>query len=636
MVETLRSLLWFSLMVLAAYGAGRPAAAVLLPCCGDPFGRRLWSIAIGLLAYGTVFAFLGFAGLLYPPLLGVLTLLGDALAVAQLRNGANMRWGVAPQGEQAGEEPLVQLPGELPRPVLAGLLLLWLLVAGASLLSALAPPTAGDALCYHLELPKRFLLDRAVRFLPYSENSTFPLLTEMWYLWGLALDGPVAAQLMHWLAGVLLCLASVWFARPMLGRRWAWVTGSVVLLVPGLNNQMTAPLNDVALALWTTLALAAVWRAINPPWDHRYWLPAGLAAGGAMATKYTAFLVAAAATVWLAWASIRHDAVRRKLLHSVITAAVVAVSVSGIWYLRAAWYRGNPVYPFFDRALSISAHAPASRIDPPDGKRPLRASLPELVCSAWTVTMRPERFGGRAHQLGVLFLAVVPGLLMGRWPRWVIPVLGFCTVYWLLWLGIQQNLRFLLPIVPLLAVPAVWVFSCVQGMGRLPRAVVLTVLAGIFVANTAIAVRRASAHWAVALGVETRTQYLARCEPTWLAAGILADHAGRDARLLSQDYRAFYFPARVVRESVFRRHIAYQKAILSPGDLSRVLRQLGFTHVLLVENESGHGITFDPLLTQLVDRQLASPHADHLVPLAQYRVCDADGAIRRYRLLQLR
>ena len=43
---------------------------------------------------------------------------------------------------------------------------------------------------------------------------------------------------------------------------WAWAAGALVVLVPGVNNQMTAPLNDVALALWTTLAMAAWWRAV--------------------------------------------------------------------------------------------------------------------------------------------------------------------------------------------------------------------------------------------------------------------------------------------------------------------------------------------------------------------------------------
>src|SRR5258708_3718188 len=71
-----------------------------------------------------------------------------------------------------------------------------------SLLSALAPPTACDAMCYHLELPKRFLEQHALVYLPDSDNSTYPMLVEMWYLWALALDGGTAAQLVHWCLGI--------------------------------------------------------------------------------------------------------------------------------------------------------------------------------------------------------------------------------------------------------------------------------------------------------------------------------------------------------------------------------------------------------------------------------------------------
>ena len=179
-----------------------------------------------------------------------------------------------------------------------------LLLAGAacvgSLVGALAPPTAGDALCYHLDLPKRFLAEHALCYPPYSDNATFPLLVEMWYLWGLALDGAVAAQLVHWTLGILLALAAVVLARPILGRAWAWIVGAVVVLVPGVNNQMTAPLNDLGLAVLTTLALAAWWRATVGMEGRRWFLLAGLAGGGALGTKYLALVFAlAVAATWL-------------------------------------------------------------------------------------------------------------------------------------------------------------------------------------------------------------------------------------------------------------------------------------------------------------------------------------------------
>ena len=54
--------------------------------------------------------------------------------------------------------------------------------AGGSLVSA-GSRRSGRCAVYHLELPKVFLSHGAIEFLPLHENSTFPLLTEIWYLW---------------------------------------------------------------------------------------------------------------------------------------------------------------------------------------------------------------------------------------------------------------------------------------------------------------------------------------------------------------------------------------------------------------------------------------------------------------------
>src|SRR5690606_18127398 len=106
-------------------------------------------------------------------------------------------------GDVTGEAEPPRMPWRLDRVVVV----MALVAAIASLVSALAPPTAGDAMCYHLQLPKEFLRTGAIVYSPYDENGTFPLLTEMWFLWALAIDGDIAAQLMAWVVGVLFALA---------------------------------------------------------------------------------------------------------------------------------------------------------------------------------------------------------------------------------------------------------------------------------------------------------------------------------------------------------------------------------------------------------------------------------------------
>ena len=628
-------------MALAAYGLGRPLIRGLRLGDEDRLSIGVWSVAAGLIVAGTLLSALGMAGCLYVPVIGVLTVSACFWGIGQMFLPETAVDGEPTQQESSQAES----PDESPRPpwsppaswTSGGVLLLAALACLGSLIAALAPPTAGDAVCYHLELPKAFLADHALRYLPYSENSTFPLLVEMWYLWGLAMDGGVTAQLVHWGLGVLLGLSAVVLATPIVGRPWAWIAGAAVVLTPGVNNQMTAPLNDVALALMTTLAFSAWWRAVVDGRTRRWFLLAGLAGGGALGTKYIAVVFALAVAIPAAWTFCRHKHRRRLLLEGAVVVSIVAVSIGGLWYLRAAWYRHNPVYPFLSEVFEgeDSDAAPEHQTFP-ESKSPLGRGPLSMATAAWHVTMQPERFGGRGHQLGVLLLAAVPGLLIVRRLRGLGTLLAAASVYCVIWFLLRQNVRFLLPAVPLMAVAMVWVWIETQRFPALPRFIVGITFTGVLAAYAAVALVRCDDQLAVAVGLESRQEYLSRHEPVWPAAEVMNSIFGSEAHLLSQDYRAFHFQCRVTRESVYRQRTDYDRQITEPEDFSRSLRQLGFTHILLAENLADRGISYDPTLGRLADAQQAADGNESLLNLIEYRFADADGGLRRYRLLMIR
>jgi hypothetical protein len=638
MIAPFVSLLSVIAIGLAAYGVGRPILNGLGLGGLDRLSHAVWSLAVGLIACGTLLTAMGFAGVFYVPAIGVLSLAGCFWGIGQIFSGVGRRYERrwieldAPDPEsQPDRAPWPSPPRWMRRGgfILAGLACL------GSLLAALAPPTAGDALCYHLELPKVFLADHGLTFLVDNVNSTFPALVQMWYLWGLALDGPVAAGLIHWGLGVLLALATVVLATPLVGRPWAWIAGAVVVLVPGVNNQMTAPLVDVALALLTTLALAAWWQAVVADGGRRWFLLAGLAAGGALGTKYLAAVFAAAVAAHAAWLFVRSRCRRCAVLEGAAIVAVVAASVAGPWYVRAAWHhQGNPVYPFLSEMFTESAPSDDCRTLPPN-KSPLGRSVLALAAAPWEVTMHPERFGGRGHQLGVLFLAAAPGVLIARRLRGLGMFVAVAGAYSLLWFLLRQNVRFMLPAVPPLAVAVVWVWIEMRRMPTLPRRLAAGAFAAALAAYAAVGLMRSEGHVAVALGLESRPDYLAAHEPTWLAAEMSNGLLGPDAHLLSQDYRAFYFDCKVTRESLYRQRTGYDRQITDPSRLSRYLRSQGFTHLLLAENQGTAGIEYDPTLTRLVEAQWAAGDELSLANRLEYRFIDADGAVRRYRLVLL-
>lgn len=637
--EPALSILAAAAIVAAALGIGCPIVRRLGVARGDRLATAVWGLAVGLVAGGTVLALLGVCGLLYAPLIAVLTLAAVFSAIGQVLPSLPTPDGEGDEADDHAPSPegLPQAPWAPPGAWLRRSVLGLAAVAClGSLCGALAPPTAGDALCYHLELPKRFLDAHALDYSPFDDNGTFPLLTEMWYLWALALDGGVAAQLVHWTLGILLALAAVVLATPMVGRPWAWMAGAVVVLVPGVTNQMTAPLNDLALAAMTTLALAAWWRAVVGQEDPRWFVLAGIAAGGAAAVKYTAGIFAAAMAAWWICTLVRRSGDRWFLLRGAAVVGAIAVGVAGLWYARAAWHRGNPVYPFASELL-VSPAAPPPRPETlPGEKSPLGRSVLALAHAPWTITMRPGQFGGRGHQLGGLLLAALPGLLLARRLRGLGTLLGVSAAYFVVWFLLRQNLRFLLPVVPPLAVGVVWVWIEMRRMPRAPRAVAAACLALVLVASSLAAAARSRECVAVALGLEDRSDFLARHEPSWPAASVANSILGEDARILSQEYRAYYFDRPLVRENIYRRLTSYDRQVAEPGDLGRALRESGFTHLLLAENLAAAGIGYDGTLARLADAEMAALPDGPLQEITEYRVADSDGAVRRYRLVRIR
>jgi hypothetical protein len=514
--------------------------------------------------------------------------------------------------------------------------------------SALAPAVAGDALCYHLELPKQFLAAGRIEFLPLHENSTFPLLAEMWYLWALSLDTAVAAQLVHWGLGLLLAGASVLLARPVVGRRAAWLAGAVVLTVPGVTNQMTAPLNDAALAAFSVLALVAWIEATRPasgrnsasgrrePADPshasecsplRWSITAGVMTGAALSIKYVAFLFAAAVGMAACWTLLRRVEQRGRMLRGAAVVATIAVLFSAVWYARAAYHRGNPVYPFFSHVLGGDGR-PTVR----ESKRPLKWNVSDFLHAPWQLTMNPEQFGGRGHQLGCLFLMVAPAALFVRRRRlrWLLSV---AAVYALLWYALRQNVRFLLPVVPILAVAATAVLCELRRWPWPPRAAAVTCSAAVIALCAAIPLYRARQHVQVALGLERRDAFLRRHEPTYRAACFVNESLPSEAHVLSQDHRAFYFHRAFTRENAFRRATAYSSRLEGPGELASVLRAEGFTHLLIAETDGA--ARYNDTLRRLADDAQAAGDRRLQMRLT-YEFREPGGPRTRYRLIELR
>ncbi len=228
---------------------------------------------------------------------------------------------------------------------------------------------------------------------------------------------------------------------------------------------------------------------------------------------------------------------------------------------------------------------------------------------------------------GLALLAVAPGLLIVRRLRGLWPVVFTAAAFAGLALSIGGDARLLFAAVPLLSVAGVWVWIELRRFPVGARRAAVAAIGLMLALGAAKALDRPADAFRVSLGIEDRESYLVRCEPTYTAA-VVANHLLRaGARILSQDRRTFYFDHPTTWIGGDDRLLKIGRSSLSAEEAGALLREAGYTHLLLAEPLDKTGQRGDFPLSRLAD-------ADNV--LTDYRRLTADGRPCRYRLVPLR
>lgn len=489
-------------------------------------------------------------------------------------------------------------------------------VVAVLLLETLHPGISWDASAYHLTLPKLYLEHGGFFRVPFNVYSNWPLGVELLFALAMVVGDYVVAKTVHF--GFALATLAVVYR--LAARRTApWVgllAGALVLFNPVVLFEASIAYVDLALAFFAVAALLFLDAFLDDEEAsvrRTHLLLCGLCCGLAAATKLNGFFVATSLAVVLLVS--RRRAFGRAVLRELPLLLLPTALGLLPWLVKSAVLVGNPVYPLLYPLLGGPEWSAELARRHAAWQRSIgmgRGFVDYLLLPVRVILFGDRgyaRFDGALNRAWIVLLpaaaAAVPTSALAR------RALGAGGLLFLLWSATSQQMRLLIPALPLFAVAAAHgTFELSRrlkppNLTAAARSTLAAAVGGLLLLSAWPYLQRAPR---LALTLAGHGPELRRAVVPPVAR-FVNETLPDDARLLLLNTnQGFFFERPYLADSFFE---ASQVAALFAGTegadaAAAALRELGVTHVLL--DRRARGIAYPATVDRLLqDRLLVVP-----------------------------
>ena len=438
----MNSVLVLMILILSGLGYGllglRMIGCPNAPSWGEDYGR---AFALGMGTLGWLVFWFGISGLLQSWILWVILLPGVLILLYLRKNLKSFSF------KKIGNISLM-------------LLMFLIVTVSLDLLEALVPPADADTLAYHFALPKQFLNNGAIEFVPIAVDGAIPLLTHMTYLLALGLGGETSLTLWSFTTQIFMLIALYGVGRRWLSREWSLALVLVFETTPAVIYGGGSGHMEVRTAILMLIGAMAIAEGTKQR-SLSLVILAGLMAGFFMGSKYFGLFAATGiGTVIL----LQKNYWRTGMIFSGV------VLLSGAQWYGWNWYHtgmpvfptmyhflGSPESPFWNESLHQAFNNGKGYVCVP-------ANLLWLIWYPIATTFNPAScFDSGRVGFGPFVWMLFPAILFGLWHyrrrfndsllfKFSIPA----AIYYVLWFLIPSNqmTRHLLPIYPIVLISA--------------------------------------------------------------------------------------------------------------------------------------------------------------------------------------
>lgn len=467
----------------------------------------------------------------------------------------------------------------------------------AAFAGAIGPPWDYDGLMYHLLGPQIFL--DAEGLFPYPANwyVNGPFNIEMLFTVGMAFGDDVFAKLVHLLFGACYLASSFLLASRVLPPNAARIVPLILLGVPTIPIWASFAYIDLGWSTFELISLAGlvIWWTNR---DLRWLFISGVTVGLASGSKYLG-LVGLAVGGFALLVLLMADRTRPKVA-SLFWFGAPALLIAGPWYLKNLVWFGNPVFPMLwgggdwtpERLQLYSDYL---------GSFGTGRDVADYLLLPVNVYVRHAEYGTVMNSIDIpslLFpLAILTPFLKHN--RGVTALLALAGIRIVAWSIGSQQLRFLLPIYPILAIGAAQVVSVLQVKSR-------TVVMRRFWPALVVGLVFVTAYYQVvvlfkyrpvpaALGAESRKSFQLRINKDYPSIAYFLENVDGSSKLLMLgDARGYLCIPRCLPDPDHFRWAAALAALEDQSELATWFTEQDISHVLFSVEDLDFLLQHDP------------------------------------------
>lgn len=544
------------------------------PRVSDKYLELLNRVGVGVIGFALLTFAAGWTRLLYPAAYRTLFLAAALIGAREL-----VRWSRQLPTPSLGSWPRWQ------RALLA-LLLVYLCI---DLIAVSAPLSSPDALLYHAADPRLFAESHRIFEIPWNSSSYEPYSVEMLVLDGFLLWNPVQGAFVPLLLALAALAAVGGFAYRVAGRSAGLLAAVIFFAQPFMVWEATSLFIESGLALMVALA---AWNLVTfvRHSERGALVLAGVFVGGAAGMKYLGLIAAVTLGAVLVLLLLRRLSPQRALLF-----AIPAVVVALPWYAKNAILTGNPFYPHIFGGLNSSA---ARELDYAMGNFGSGHSPVDfaLLPARLLVDGKPFDGGEYISPLFVIFAPVAALLVRSR------AILIACAgvfLFLVAWFVTTQQARFLVPVMPAVAVLAAIGIVALARESRVGRLLATTVTVGALAVGLGASAVYAAQFVPVVVGTQTTRQFLLEKVSNYQGVEWLNQSLGRSDTVATDVWALFYLHARYTPFGTM--------GDLLPADAGSsatraFVAKYGITHIAILDGDRARRRQVEFLHAQLIAR----------------------------------